>query len=80
MEDSSREKCLGALFGLAVGDAVGTTLEFQKISEGTPLLTDMIGGGRFSLLPGQWTDGTQKFDLFSFILRSIRWKMRLIRF
>lgn len=29
-EDVSRDKALGALVGLAVGDAVGTTLEFKK--------------------------------------------------
>ncbi len=29
-EDVSRDKALGSLVGLAVGDAVGTTLEFKK--------------------------------------------------
>jgi ADP-ribosyl-[dinitrogen reductase] hydrolase len=34
----------GSLLGLAVGDALGTTLEFKP--PGTfPLLTDMVGGG-----------------------------------
>jgi ADP-ribosyl-[dinitrogen reductase] hydrolase len=55
--DLVRDKYLGALLGLACGDAVGTTVEFSR--RGTfPLLTDMVGGGPFNLKPGQWTDDT----------------------
>lgn len=47
----------GCLLGLAVGDAVGTTVEF--LSRGSfPPVTDMTGGGPFHLKPGQWTDDT----------------------
>jgi ADP-ribosyl-[dinitrogen reductase] hydrolase len=47
----------GSLLGLAVGDALGTTLEFKP--PGTfPPLTDMVGGGPFHLQPGGWTDDT----------------------
>jgi ADP-ribosyl-[dinitrogen reductase] hydrolase len=47
----------GALLGLAVGDALGTTVEFQP--RGTfPPVRDMAGGGPFSLPPGAWTDDT----------------------
>ncbi len=47
----------GALIGLAVCDAIGTTVEFRP--RGTfPTVTDMVGGGPFGLLPGQWTDDT----------------------
>ena len=52
-----QDRCRGALLGLAVGDAVGTTLEFRA-RDTYPPLTDMIGGGPFGLLPGQWTDDT----------------------
>lgn len=52
-----RDRALGAMIGSAVGDAVGTTLEF-KARDTYPLLTDMIGGGPFRLKPGQWTDDT----------------------
>lgn len=52
-----RDRARGALVGLAVGDAVGTTLEF-KSRDTYPLLTDMIGGGPFKLKPGEWTDDT----------------------
>ncbi len=47
----------GCLLGLAVGDAVGTTVEFRQRGTFEPL-TDMVGGGPFSLRPGQWTDDT----------------------
>lgn len=47
----------GCLLGLAVGDAVGTTLEFRERGSFEPI-TDMIGGGPFNLKPGQWTDDT----------------------
>lgn len=38
--------------GLAVCDAVGTTLEFRPPGS-YDLLDDMIGGGPFRLIPGQ---------------------------
>jgi ADP-ribosyl-[dinitrogen reductase] hydrolase len=47
----------GCLLGLAVGDALGTTLEFKSPGTFKPI-TDMIGGGPFHLKPGQWTDDT----------------------
>ena len=47
----------GALVGLAVGDAVGTTVEFRP--PGTfDRVTDMVGGGPFRLPAGAWTDDT----------------------
>jgi ADP-ribosylglycohydrolase len=52
-----RDRYRGALLGLAVGDALGTTLEFKAPGTFQPI-TDMIGGGPFGLRPGQWTDDT----------------------
>lgn len=52
-----KDRAQGCLVGLAVGDAVGTTLEFKDRDTYTPL-TDMIGGGPFQLNPGEWTDDT----------------------
>ncbi|WP_242653526.1 ADP-ribosylglycohydrolase family protein [Sphingomonas jatrophae] len=52
-----RDRAVGALVGLAVGDAVGTTLEFAR-RDSKPLLTDMVGGGPFKLKAGEWTDDT----------------------
>jgi len=55
MKDMDRYR--GCLLGLAVGDAVGTSVEFKP--RGTfPPVTDMLGGGEFRLKPGQWTDDT----------------------
>lgn len=51
------QRSIGCLVGLATGDALGTTLEFSRPGSFTPL-TDMIGGGPFSLKSGQWTDDT----------------------
>lgn len=47
----------GALLGLAVGDAVGTALEFKSPGSFAPI-NDMVGGGPFNLEPGQFTDDT----------------------
>ncbi|GJD95405.1 ADP-ribosylglycohydrolase family protein [Methylobacterium iners] len=52
-----RDRALGAMVGLAVGDAVGTTLEFRERDTYEPL-TDMVGGGPFGLKTGEWTDDT----------------------
>ena len=46
------ERIRGSIVGLAVCDAVGTTLEFRPPGSFEPI-TDMVGGGPFNLLPGQ---------------------------
>lgn len=51
------DRTLGALLGLALGDALGTTLEFKRPGSFAPL-TDMVGGGPFGLKAGEWTDDT----------------------
>jgi ADP-ribosylglycohydrolase len=48
--------CRGALLGLAIGDALGTTLEFRARDSLT--VNDIVGGGPFNLKPGFWTDDT----------------------
>jgi len=52
-----KNKFRGALLGLATGDALGTTVEFSQRGTFEPL-TDIVGGGPFSLKPGEWTDDT----------------------
>ncbi|MBD0304226.1 MAG: ADP-ribosylglycohydrolase family protein, partial [Tolypothrix sp. T3-bin4] len=47
----------GCLLGLAVGDALGAPLEFRQPGSFTPI-EDMVGGGSFDVMPGQWTDDT----------------------
>ena len=54
---AERDRAVGALVGLALGDALGTTLEFKRRDE-HPLVTDLVGGGPFGLAPGEWTDDT----------------------
>jgi ADP-ribosylglycohydrolase len=76
----------GAMLGLAAGDALGTTLEFSPPGTFEPI-TDMVGGGPFSLQPGQWTDDTSmalclaesliesgEFDAVDQLARYVRWK------
>lgn len=51
-EEAVRAKVVGSLLGLAVCDAVGTTVEFMPPGSFPPV-TGMRGGGKFSLLPGE---------------------------
>lgn len=55
--DAIRDRAVGALVGLAVGDAIGTTVEFRERGTFDPVI-DMVGGGPFDLRPGEWTDDT----------------------
>ena len=80
-----RERVRGCLLGLAVGDALGTTLEFRRPGTFAPI-TDMVGGGPFDLRPGEWTDDTSMalclaesllecrgFDPVDQLRRYVRW-------
>ena len=80
------DRARGALVGLAVGDAVGTTLEFLPPGSFEPI-DDMVGGGPFHLEPGQWTDDTSMalclaesiitvggMDLADQLGRYVRWR------
>ena len=55
--EAIRDRAVGSMLGLALGDALGTTLEFKARDNYAPL-TDIVGGGPFGLKPGQWTDDT----------------------
>lgn len=50
------DKLKGAIYGLAVGDAIGVPYEFQ--SRGTFNCTDMIGYGTNKQPKGTWSDDT----------------------
>jgi ADP-ribosyl-[dinitrogen reductase] hydrolase len=76
----------GCLIGLAVGDAVGTTVEFKPRGSFMPV-KDMMGGGPFSLPAGAWTDDTSMalclatslvekrgFDALDQMQRYLRWR------
>lgn len=72
-----RDRAMGAYLGLAVGDALGATVEFMTRGEietkyGTHC--KMIGGGWLKLKPGQVTDDTDmSIRLGRAILRSGGW-------
>lgn len=54
-------KILGGLMGMAIGDALGGTTEFlseKQIKEKYGVVTDIIGGGYWHLIPGETTDDT----------------------
>ncbi len=56
------ERALGAYLGLAVGDALGATVEFMtrgEIGAKYGVHRKMIGGGWLHLAPGQVTDDTE---------------------
>ncbi len=84
-EPTVRERFQGCLLGLAAGDALGTTLEFEQPGTFEPI-DDMVGGGPFGLKPGQWTDDTSMalclatslveragFDAADQMQRYVRW-------
>lgn len=55
-------KISGALYGVAVGDALGAPLEFMNaidIKNRYGTVRDMIGGGWLNVQPGEVTDDTQ---------------------
>ena len=56
------DRIRGALYGVAVGDALGGPVEFMNamtIQEKFGCVTEMIGGGWLNLKPGEITDDTQ---------------------
>lgn len=52
-----KDRLLGSFLGLAIGDAVGTTVEFRERDTFEPV-TDMVGKGPFNLPAGYFTDDT----------------------
>jgi ADP-ribosyl-[dinitrogen reductase] hydrolase len=54
---SVRERFLGALLGLATGDAIAAPTQYRRPGTFTPV-GDMIGGGPFALPRGGWSDDT----------------------
>lgn len=58
----TKDRIKGALYGFAIGDAMGATTEFMtsgQIRNRYEQVTDIIGGGWLNLKPGQVTDDTQ---------------------
>ena len=82
---NEKDRHIGCLIGLAVGDALGTPLEFKRPGVFKPI-KDMVGGGPFGLKPGEWTDDTsmafclaesliecRRFDPADQIRRYLKW-------
>jgi ADP-ribosyl-[dinitrogen reductase] hydrolase len=80
------DRAVGAMLGLAIGDALGTTLEFAA-RDSKPRITDIVGGGPFRLKPGEWTDDTAmalalmdsllakpQLDESDLMIRFVRWQ------
>lgn len=59
--DDLKNRITGALYGVAIGDALGAPLEFMsaaRIKEQHGRVTEMIGGGWLNVRPGETTDDT----------------------
>ena len=57
-----KNKIAGAIYGFAIGDAMGATTEFmnrEQIKKQYGQVTDIIGGGWLNLKAGKVTDDTQ---------------------
>lgn len=50
-----KEKALGALWGLLVGDCLGSPIQFTE-KDGHPHVTEMVPCETFGTPPGYWTD------------------------
>lgn len=59
--EETKDRIRGALYGVAIGDALGAPLErmsADEIKEKHGKVTDMIGGGWLDVWPGETTDDT----------------------
>ncbi len=76
------DRARAALFGVAVGDALGATTEFMtpaQIRNRYGVLREIVGGGWLKLSPGQVTDDTEMtLCVARGIVRSGRWDLRPI--
>ena len=86
---SLEKKCIGAMLGLSIGDAIGSRVEFLPLDYNYKEIKDMGNNiaGKFKLKPGQWTDDTSmslcladsllenngKFNGHDFMKRLISW-------
>ncbi len=64
----------GALWGLAVGDALGAAVEFQRPGSFEPV-TGYRGGGPHRLGPGEWTDDTSMALALADSIAQVGWDL-----
>lgn len=76
------DRALGAYLGVAIGDALGATVEFmtaQEIAACYAVHNQMVGGGWLHLKPGSVTDDTgMTIALGSALTSSSGWNLRAI--
>jgi ADP-ribosyl-[dinitrogen reductase] hydrolase len=76
------DRALGSFLGLAVGDALGATVEFmtaREIAAQYKIHNQIIGGGWLHLKPGRVTDDTEMaLALGSALISSNGWNLRAI--
>jgi ADP-ribosylglycohydrolase len=71
---ANEDRQRGALFGLAIVDALGAAVEFEM--PGTfPEVTGYRGGGPHGLAPGQWTDDTSMALALADSIASVGWDL-----
>jgi ADP-ribosyl-[dinitrogen reductase] hydrolase len=81
-----RERFLGCLMGLAVGDALGLTTQHRSSGKFKPMM-DLAGGGVFDMPAGHWSDDTglsvclaesllksKGFEVSDLLRRYVRWQ------
>ena len=82
MNPCLQDRALGAFLGLAIGDALGATVEFmtaREIAERYKVHKEIIGGGWLQLRPGRVTDDTEMaLALGSAVIASGGWNLRAI--
>lgn len=69
-----RDRYRGALYGLAIGDALGGPVEFRERGEFSPV-TCYRSGGPHSLAPGQWTDDTSLALALADSIANVGWDL-----
>ena len=72
MLDIDRQR--GAMFGLAVGDALGAAVEFRPPGTFEPV-TDYRAGGPHGLGPGEWTDDTSMALALADSIATVGWDL-----
>ncbi len=74
-----RDRAKAVMLGMAVGDALGATVEFMtpgEIRTQYGVLRDIKGGGWLSLAPGQVTDDTQMALCIARSIDAVDWSLR----
>jgi ADP-ribosyl-[dinitrogen reductase] hydrolase len=85
MNDGIKDRCLGSWLGLAIGDALGSPIQFQNRDTYEPII-GYRSGGVYQTPAGHWTDDTsmalclaetliehQQYDPTDFGNRLVRW-------